>query len=150
MNLSVTIQILFTAFVAVSTAGADYRCQPTPVDAQGPFYRPDAPETRRLGQGYLLSGTVKAATDCQPISEAKIEVWMTGPDGRYDDRWRATLYSGPTGHYQLESFFPGPYGSRPPHIHIIVNAEGFQELVTQHYPVPGQDGGIFDLVLRPR
>ena len=150
MKASVHIAILFTAFLAVSAGGTTYKCQPTPVDAQGPFYRAGAPETRRLGQGYLLSGTVKDATDCQPISEAKIEVWMTGPDGRYDDRWRATLYSGPTGHYQLESYFPGPYGSRPPHIHMIVNAAGFQELVSQHYPVPGHDGGVFDLVLIPQ
>lgn len=143
--------MLLSLLLLAATAGGEkqFRCPPTPEDAQGPFYRPGAPETARLGRGYLLAGTVKSALDCAPLAEAKIEAWMTGPDGRYDDRWRATLYSGPTGKYTLESHFPGPYGSRPPHIHLIVNLPGFRELVTQHYPVPGQDGGFFDLVLRP-
>ncbi len=43
-----------------------------------------------------------------------------------------------------------PYGSRPPHIHMIVNAPGYEELVTQHYPDPGARRGLFDLVLIPK
>lgn len=126
-----------------------YRCTPTPEDDQGPFYRPGAPVRNKLGEGYRLTGQVKSALDCRPLAGARIELWMTGPDGRYDDRWRATTFSGWNGRYHFESHFPGSYGSRPPHIHIIVNAPGFLELVTQHYPVRGESKETFDLVLIP-
>lgn len=130
-------------------APQSFECAPTRPDAQGPFYREGAPVRSKIGEGYLLMGEVKSASDCSPIARARIEIWMTGPDGRYDDRWRATTFSQDDGRYYFQSHFPGPYGSRSPHIHMIVNAPGFNELVTQHYPEPGTGEGIFDLVLIP-
>lgn len=127
-----------------------YPCTPTAEDAQGPFYREGAPVRSKLGEGYLLTGVVRSAADCAPIEGARIELWMTGPEGDYADKWRATTFSGKGGVYSFESHFPGPYGSRPPHIHMIVNAAGFRELVTQHYPHPGKAEGTFDLVLIPQ
>jgi protocatechuate 3,4-dioxygenase beta subunit len=59
------------------------------------------------------------------------------------------MFSGEGGGYQFESNFPPPYQGRPSHIHIRVTAPGFQELVTQHYPVEGDEEAIFDLVLVP-
>jgi protocatechuate 3,4-dioxygenase beta subunit len=127
-----------------------YQCPPTPPDADGPFYRPNAPVRNSIGSGYGLTGVVKSAVDCTRIGNAKIEIWMAGPDGVYGDAWRATLFSRTNGRYYFSSHFPGPYGSRPPHIHLIANAPGFQELITQHYMQPGQQGAVFDLVLIPR
>lgn len=147
--MSRLILSLLLALTAVPAA-ADYACVPTAPDAQGPFYREDAPQRNMIGTGYLLFGEVRSAADCKPIPAARIEVWTTGPDGRYDDRWRATLYSDETGRYYFESHVPGPYGNRPPHIHLIVNASGYAELVTQHYPQPGSGMGLFDLVLIPQ
>lgn len=126
-----------------------YQCPPTPPDADGPFYRPGAPVRNRVGTGYGLTGEVKSAADCRVIGNAKIELWMAGPDGLYGDAWRATLFSRPNGRYAFSSHFPGPYGTRPPHIHLIVNAPGYQELITQHYLMPGTTGAVFDLVLIP-
>ena len=148
-RLPVTILLLLLFLFTPSLSAAGYRCPPTPPDADGPFYRPGAPVRHQIGTGYLLLGEVKSAVDCQPIGGALIEIWMTGPDGTYDDRWRATLYSRKDGRYFFVSHFPAPYGSRPPHIHLRVAATGFAELFTQHYPVPGQGEAIFDLVLLP-
>jgi len=128
---------------------APYRCPPTPPDGQGPFYRAGAPERNKVGSGYLLVGTVRSAADCRPLGGARLEVWMNGPDGRYGDAWRATLYSHSDGRYIFESHLPVPYGSRPPHIHMIVHAEGHAELITQHYPEVDAVAGRFDLVLIP-
>ena len=75
---------------------------------------------------------------------------MTGPDGRYDDRWRATLFSRQDGRYYLQSHFPPPYGSRTSHIHLLVYAPGFVELITQHYPLAGSGEDLFDLILIPK
>jgi len=144
------VLFLLLLILAPPLLGADdYLCPPTPPDADGPFYRPGAPVRNQIGKGYLLVGEVKSAADCRPIGGAQIEIWMTGPDGLYDDRWRATLFSREDGRYFFESHFPAPYGSRPPHIHIIVNAPGFAELITQHYPVEGESMAVFDLVLIP-
>lgn len=145
-------RILLPLLIIVSIAHArpNERCAPTPPDADGPFYRANAPIRNSIGTGYLLLGEVKSAANCAPIAGAKIEIWMTGPNGRYDDRWRATLFSRPDGRYYFQSHFPGPYGSRPPHIHLVVNAPGFAELITQHYPVADSAEAIFDLVLIPK
>lgn len=138
--------LVLTPFAAVAQ---DYRCPPTPPDADGPFYRPDAPERSQIGRGYLLMGEVKSAKDCAPIGGAKIEIWMAGPDGLYGDQWRATTFARQDGRYHFVSHLPGRYGSRPPHIHLIVNAPGFEELITQHYLAPGAGEAVFDLVLIP-
>lgn len=145
--LSCLVLCLLLVPVAVS---AEYRCAPTPADADGPFYRAGAPLRNSVGSGYLLFGEVKSAADCRPIGGARIEVWLVGPDGRYDERWRATLHADSGGRYFFSSHVPPPYGSRPPHIHLLVNAPGFAELITQHYPVPGTGMALVDLVLIPQ
>ncbi|MDD2897664.1 MAG: intradiol ring-cleavage dioxygenase [Desulfuromonadaceae bacterium] len=124
-------------------------CTPTPWDEVGPFYRQNAPVRSCLGRGYVLSGTVRSAADCRPLPNIRIEVWQAGPGGEYDDGHRATLYSDHAGRYHLETDVPPPYGRRPPHIHILVDAKGFEGLVTQHYPGKGKQRGSLDLVIVP-
>jgi protocatechuate 3,4-dioxygenase beta subunit len=102
-----------------------------------------------VGKGYVLSGVVKSSLDCAPVKEAGIEFWLAGPNKKYDDEHRAVLSSDGSGAYRFESNFPPGYFGRPPHIHIRVSAKGFRTLVTQHYPLEGRTGGIFDLVLVP-
>lgn len=144
--------ILICMLIGLTQMGSyaqNYPCDPTPPDLLGPFYTPNAPERSLVGSGYLLTGQVKSALTCAPISEAKIEVWMAGPDGRYGDQWRATFFSLQDGTYRFSSPFPGSYGNRPPHIHLIVNAPGFQKLTTQHYSPLGAKDSVFDLILIP-
>ena len=127
---------------------APAECSPTPRDAMGPYYEPDAPMRSRVGEGYTLSGVVRSAGDCSALEGAMIELWMTGPDGRYADEYRARMRSGENGNYRFESHMPGAYGSRPPHIHIRVTAPGHEPLVTQHYPEENSSAGTMNLVLR--
>jgi protocatechuate 3,4-dioxygenase beta subunit len=124
-------------------------CKPTPSDALGPFYKPNAPLRTNVGKGYVLTGSVKSSQDCSPVEGARIEFWLAGPNGRYDDDHRATLISDNSGRYSFQSNFPPPYSFRRPHIHIRVTADGYKLLVTQHYPVNGQTQGTFDLVMIP-
>jgi protocatechuate 3,4-dioxygenase beta subunit len=150
MRLPLFALLLISTLIVSSVHAKEFLCVPTPVEMDGPFYRAVAPQRNSIGNGYLLFGEVKSAVDCAPIAGARIEIWMTGPDGRYDDRWRATLFSRQDGRYYLQSHFPPPYGSRPPHIHLLVNAPGFMELITQHYPLAGSGEAIFDLILVPK
>lgn len=136
--------------IANAARGGDFKCVPTPEDSLGPFYKPDAPIRSAVGSGYVLSGTVRAATDCSPVPGARIELWLASADGRYDDDHRATLLADESGTYRFASNLPPKYNFRPPHIHVRVTAEGFKPLVAQHYPKAGASEGDFPLVLAPR
>jgi len=122
-------------------------CTPTPPDAMGPFYKPNAPLRDSVGKGYKLNGRVMSSGDCSPIPQAQIELWMAGPDGDYRDDYRATIIPDESGEYRFESHLPPSYLNRPPHIHVRVTADGFKTLVTQHYPEAGTKTGEMDLVL---
>lgn len=125
-------------------------CVATPFDEIGPFYRPGAPRRDKVGEGYLLSGRVLSVQGCRPLPGSRLEIWLVNPQGEYDDAHRATLISDRQGFYRFESNRPTDYVGRLPHIHIMVTADGHQQLITQHYPKPGQSVGEFDLVLEPR
>jgi protocatechuate 3,4-dioxygenase beta subunit len=141
--------IILLLVAAVSENSHSGTCSPTPWDEIGPFYRPNAPERTSIGKGYILSGTVRSSGDCRPLRNARIEIWQAGPDGTYDDAHRATIFSNHAGRYRLQTSMPPPYARRPPHIHILVDAKGFEGLITQHYPKNGKKRATFDLVLEP-
>ena len=124
-------------------------CAPTPPDAMGPFYKPKAPLRNSVGKGYELRGVVISTKNCAPIPQARIELWMAGPDGEYKDDYRATVMPNQAGEYYFESHLPPSYYNRPPHLHMRVSADGFKTLVTQHYPEAGSKTGKLDLVLIP-
>jgi protocatechuate 3,4-dioxygenase beta subunit len=140
--------VTFLAALAAVAGPEEPPCKATPADALGPFYQPGAPERDSVGKGYVLKGVVKS-TGCTPIAGARLEFWLAGPDGRYDDAHRATMFTDNQGAYRFESNFPPRYSFRPPHIHLRITAPGFKTLVTQHYPKGGTVQGTFDLVLVP-
>ena len=102
-----------------------------------------------MGKGHVLSGVVRTSADCSPIEGAKIEFWLAGPNGKYDDDHRATMFTDKTGAYKFESNFSPPYSGRPSHIHIKVTVKGYRTHITQYYPTKGQTEAAFDLVLNP-
>ena len=144
-----TVVLFISVFLSAGTivAGQDKSCTPTEPDMLGPFYKPDAPVRSSVGKGYVLSGAVKSSAGCAPIKGARIEFWLAGPEGKYNDDHRATIFSNEAGSYRFESNIPGPYFGRPPHIHVKVSAKGFNTLITQHYPEKGKTSAAFDLVL---
>ena len=109
---------------------------------------------RVVGDNCIVSGNIMD-TDKNPIPGASIEVWQSGPDGLYDVQkdgdvvdLRATLLSLKDGSYLFRTVKPqyypipvnGPVGDllnnldrhpyRPAHIHFMVKAEGYKDLVT--------------------
>jgi protocatechuate 3,4-dioxygenase beta subunit len=144
------VTFMFLFMISNGVNAEDFKCAPTQADSEGPFYKPDTPLQSSVGKGYLLSGTVRSAKDCRIVPGAKIEFWLAGPDGRYDDAHRATVFVDDSGEYRFECNIPPKYTSRPPHIHIRVTAGNFDTLITQHYPKNGTSEGNFPLVLSPR
>ncbi len=109
---------------------------------------------RVVGDNCIVSGNIMDI-DKNPIPGASIEVWQSGPDGLYDIQkdgdvvdLRATLSSLKDGSYLFRTVKPqyypipvdGPVGDllnnldrhpyRPAHIHFMVKAEGYRDLVT--------------------
>jgi len=146
----VSVVLVVTLFASAAPAGslAAPACPPTKEDLLGPFYERNAPVRSSVGKGHVLRGTVRSSVDCSPLSGARVELWLAGPNG-YDDDHRATVVADAAGRYAFESEFPGPFERRPAHIHVRVAHSGYRTLVTQHYPTRGQAEATFDLVLRP-
>jgi protocatechuate 3,4-dioxygenase beta subunit len=124
-----------------------FTCLPTESSELDHTYAPGAPERQSVGQGYVLSGVVKSAEDCSPIPGAQIELWLPNANGDFDDAHRARLLTDSDGRYRFES--DGSQANAGIPIHIRVVAEGFGELVTQHFPVAGQTSATLDLVMVP-
>jgi protocatechuate 3,4-dioxygenase beta subunit len=106
------------------------------------------------GESLLLHGTVRDL-DGRPIPDATIDVWQVQPNGLYDieeDRHKRNLrgvfQTDGEGRYLIRTLRPvdytipddGPVGEmlraagrqswRPAHIHLLVRAPGFKQLVT--------------------
>lgn len=134
-------------FSSTRLHAAQPACTPTHADAEGPFYKPNAPERLSTGRGLVVFGLVRSASGCAPLAQAQIEWWSADSQGRYDDEHRATQHSDKEGRFRYETDFPGRYPGRPPHLHVRVVVSGHRTLVTQIYPQPGQKSVSFDFVL---
>lgn len=114
-------------------------CQ-TQRDAEGPYYKPDAPARsviETLGTKLTIEGKVLQGDDCRtPVSHAVLDVWHCDHQGKYDlegFKCRGQLKTDSQGNYSFTTIFPPAYGGRPRHIHFKVRAKGFPELTTQLY-----------------
>ena len=126
----------------------------------GPFHTPspnvnngDNIAKNVVGENCIVSGKVTDVNN-KLIAGASLEVWQSGPDGLYDVQkgnivdLRATLQSLENGSYLFRTVKPkyypipvdGPVGNllnkldrhpfRPAHIHFMVKAEGYVDLIT--------------------
>jgi len=120
----------------------------------GADLRKDTPGELVLVQGRILD------PDLQPIAGATLDIWQTAPNGLYSsqdeqqDRYNfhALFKTDTDGYYTFTTTRPvsytvptdGPVGGilnatgrhpwRPSHLHYIVEAEGYQPLVTEVFP----------------
>jgi protocatechuate 3,4-dioxygenase beta subunit len=94
----------------------------------------------------------------EPLANAQVSVWQTGADGLYDIQvdasgtdYRGVFATDAHGNYALRTVRPlgysipldgpvgklvkdqGRHGMRPAHIHFLVSAPGYRELVTALY-----------------
>lgn len=143
-----TFAVLAVVLILAAPASAQRPCTPTPPDSLGPFYTPNAPERASTGRGIAVSGVVRSASGCAPLSGARIEWWSADGKGEYQDALRATQRADAEGRYRYETVAPGRYPGRPPHLHVRVSAPGHRTLVTQLYPRDGQRTIESDFVLR--
>lgn len=110
------------------------------------------------GDPMEMRGTVKDL-DGNPVAGAIIDIWSSTPDGKYSgfhddipvEYYRGKVKTDENGFYKVRSTVPVPYQIphhgptgelmramgrhpwRPAHIHYMVQADGYQKLVTQAY-----------------
>lgn len=122
----------------------------------GPFHRKGAPFRAKItpplepGRTLLITGRVWGFDTRKPLPSAVLDVWQANHDGRYDNddprnppaegvfKNRARLITDESGRYEYETIYPGKYllakdTFRPAHIHYLVRARGYKDLVTQLY-----------------
>lgn len=119
---------------------------PAPLPASGQIPTPGG---AAAGQGYILSGTVRAAASHLPVRQARIEVWEPGAKGQYGNAPRTTVWSEESGKYRLEGICPPQDPAGATAICLRVSAPGFKTLETEYHPGAGPAAPDFDLVLAP-
>jgi hypothetical protein len=111
-------------------------------DTLSPSYRPGAPVRAVVGQGHVLTGTVRSSRDCAPIAGARVELWPEIAGQGHPDGQRATVLTAADGGYRFQS-------DPPEHIHMLVSAEGFEPVASNRYHPEGRAAGRFDILLTP-
>jgi protocatechuate 3,4-dioxygenase beta subunit len=138
----------------------------TASDVEGPMYTVEPPFRKKIYEEYegispdddvlYVRGTV-SSTAGEPLPEAVVDVWQTGPSGGYDvwderqpeGNFRGRIRASGDGSYEFQTMLPKPYTVpttgpvgryleavdqhpwRPAHIHFKVTAPEHETLVTQ-------------------
>ncbi len=145
--LSISFAVAVVLSLSQLSIAAEIACPPTASDAEGPFYKANAPIRESTGRGLTVSGKVMSAGSCMIIPGARVEWWQANQKGKYDDEHRGAQLTSSEGSYRFETDSPPSYFFRPPHIHFKISAHGYQTLTTQVYPKDGQSTIDFDFVL---
>lgn len=143
-------RIAAASAAATSTATVLRTCTPTrsvSSATDSPIGMP--PERASVGQGHLLSGTIRSARDCAPVVGASLFFWLARPDGQYAPTHEALVNTDGRGSYRFESNYPGKYEGTPPHIHVFISAPGHKGIEQNYQPPANQTAGTFDVVLEP-
>ena len=111
----------------------------------------------KVGETCFMHGKVTDAATGKPVVGALIDVWHTGPNGLYEQQdpdqpdfnYRGKFTTDSNGYYSLRCLrptaYPIPYDGgagdilklldrspmRPAHIHLLIEANGYKQLVTQ-------------------
>jgi protocatechuate 3,4-dioxygenase beta subunit len=138
----------------------------TASDVEGPMYTVEPPFRTKIYEEYegispdddvlFVRGTV-TSTAGEPLPDAVVDVWQTGPSGGYDvwderqpeGNFRGRIRAAQDGAYEFQTMLPKPYTVpttgpvgryleavdqhpwRPAHIHFKVTAPEHETLVTQ-------------------
>ncbi len=138
--------------------------QPTPSQAEGPFY-PVVPiplrstlitdEKNLVGTAIELAGRVLDQHG-RPLAGARIEIWQCDGNGLYahpaqhghqglDPSFKGfgAQLTDPQGDYSFTTLYPVPYPGRPPHIHVKILQQDRELLTTQLYLQGNTGSGWF-------
>jgi protocatechuate 3,4-dioxygenase beta subunit len=150
MRLALLVSVASLAAVLAGApgglAGGRAQCPPTVGDGGGPNRSP--PMRGKIGTGHVLTGVVLSPT-CAPVAGAIVSFWQSNRKGVYTPATSGAVKTTKTGRFRFEGPRPTPYDGRPAHIHIKVEAAGYEVLFTEYFPSQGSKRGTVRLVLLP-
>lgn len=155
LGLSSLVDMLHSVPGATSSSvlGPFHVSNPPPLEIGGDLKRDFE------GQVLLVEGHVRDL-EGNPVAGAKLDIWQTAPNGMYSSQdpdqdihsFHALMTADEDGRYAFTTVRPvsytvpndGPVGQildaagrhpwRPSHLHFIVTADGFRDLVTEVFP----------------
>jgi protocatechuate 3,4-dioxygenase beta subunit len=147
-SVSAVCAVGVIAALSAGSLGAAHqaRCTPTANDGGGPD-RGAAPLRAKIGTGHVLTGVVLSPS-CTPVAGARVSFWQSNAKGVYSAAGRGSVATGQSGRFRFEGPVPRAYNGRPGHIHIKVEAPGYEPLYTE-YESRGARRGSVRLVLSP-
>ncbi len=125
MKLIRTLLTLAVSLMCANVPGGE--CTPTRSMFLGTHHKQEVPYKVDVSQGLVINGRV-LNTDCQALVKARVKHWQAGKQGKYRDELRAYMTTDERGSFRFETEWPSVPS---PHIHFIISAEGYRELVTQ-------------------
>jgi hypothetical protein len=131
-----------------AVAAAD--CAPT--QSEGTGAAPDFEQRNAVGEGYRLAGIVLDSSTCLPIAGAQVSYWLTNEQGEYDPQHEGYVLTNVQGRFMILSNVPARYADTEdmiPHIHLQVNADGYQSLITTHELEDGETSADLSINVRP-
>ena len=143
--MRILLSVLLLILLLPTHAFAEGDCEPTLHRTTGTHYKPVTVEKVNVSTGITVKGQI-LDWDCQPIPNAKISHWQGGESGRYEDRLYAYMYADAEGKYEFESEWPN---LPTPHIHFIIEADGYDVLETQWRGRERLEVIEFNMVLTP-
>ncbi|WP_439342420.1 hypothetical protein [Vacuolonema iberomarrocanum] len=114
------------------------------------FYVPNAPLVEDLGSDLIVEGTVREAGTCEPVRDARIQIWLnTARGGEGEPSNRGSVMTDENGFYRLET---SPVVSQfgQPHVHIAYDDGDYRSLFLRSV-MESEDVSSFtvDFVLEP-
>lgn len=134
----------------VTDADADAAgCEPTESNpGTDRYYIPNAPQTKSLGRGFVISGTVRSSEDCAPQEDVRVQIWLSDDSGDETEN-RASVVTDARGRYRIEAG-PPQYEFGEPHVHLIYDDDAYRRVLVERDVDPSAGRSVIDLTLAPR
>lgn len=123
------------------------RCKATRSNPGGTNnYIPDAPAAESLGEGFIITGLVRAAEGCKPLEDVRIQVWLATETGGEQDN-RASVRTDADGRYRIETDPTVPQFGEP-NIHVGYDDGDYREVFIRRVVDLDDKRAVVDLTLR--
>ena len=122
-------------------------CKPTRSNPGGTNnYIPEAPAAESLGDGFIITGRVRAADDCKPLEDVRVQVWLATETGGEQDN-RASVRTNDDGVYRIETDPTVPQFGEP-NIHVGYDDGDYREVFIRRVVDLDDKRAVVDLTLR--
>ena len=109
-------------------------------------YIPDAPAADSLGSGFVITGRVRAADDCKPLEDVRVQVWLATETGGEQDN-RASVRTNGDGRYRIETDPTVPQFGEP-NIHVGYDDGDYREVFIRRVVDLDDKRAVVNLTLR--